>query len=150
MTTKHDALTFLQQHKLAVLSTQSAEGELDGAAIYYVSKDDQTLYFLTHRESRKFKNITANSAAALTIFDEKLQQTIQAKGKVAEVAIGQEHDEALRLLAKLGNKNSVWGPPVSKTQIGEIILCRFAVERMRFSDFKSARLHSGAHFIDIL
>ena len=80
MTTKHDALTFLQQHKLAVLSTQSTEGGLDGAAIYYVGKDNKILYFLTHKESHKFKNIIAHDTAALTIVDEKLATKIPCGG----------------------------------------------------------------------
>lgn len=149
MTTKHEALAFFEQHKLAVLSTVSAQGQPDGAAIYYTVKDDRDVYFLTHKESSKFKNIEANAAASLTVFNEDTQQTIQAQGKITEIGIGQEHDEALRMLAQLENEESVWKPPVSKIQSGEITLCRFTISRMRYSDFRSVKPHSGAHIVDV-
>ena len=54
---KKEALDFLKSHKTAVIATVSSGGEPRAATVYYTVDDDFCLYFMTGRETRKFKNL---------------------------------------------------------------------------------------------
>ena len=55
-----EALKFLREHNVAMISTASETGEPQASVVYYFVDDNLNLYFATGRETRKFKNILAN------------------------------------------------------------------------------------------
>lgn len=142
------ARDFLENHKVAVLSTVSEKGEAWGAAIYYVIdvQDDQfVFYFFTHVDSQKYRNIQQHSQVALTVLDDYQQATVQTSGKISEVPMGDELDAAYRKLTLVHPPGQFsWVPPVSKIHDqGAIILLKFVPKKMQLSYFKPDKPEGG-------
>lgn len=134
------AYKFLTEHRLAVVSTVSAETKPWGTAVYYVVDEKLHFYFLVHTESKKYDNIHLQPTAAITVADDDAQTTVQAVGKVTVVKIGQEHDSVFRMLATIHPPGQYsWVPPVSKLHNGKTALLRLAPESMRLSVFHPKR-----------
>lgn len=72
---------FLKNHNTAVISTVNSKGTPDGATIYYTSKKNFEIYFVTPNNSQKAKNIKFNKEVVLTISDEDQKATMQLRGK---------------------------------------------------------------------
>lgn len=74
-------LRFLQRHKTAVLGTMSPEGTVQGATVSYIWDDEFNFYFITRRDSRKFRNMAANPRVSIVVGTEPSSPgTIQAEG----------------------------------------------------------------------
>ncbi|HSX29265.1 MAG TPA: pyridoxamine 5'-phosphate oxidase family protein [Candidatus Saccharimonadales bacterium] len=149
MDTPHkETYEFLKNHTCGVLSTASKEGKPWGAAIYYAADEQLRIYFLTHKGSRKFENIDEHPQAALTVVDNDAQTTVQAAGTVELVPIGNEHDEAYRMLVQIHPPGEYrWVPPVSKLHDGEIMLCRFTPQHLQLSTFDPDKSKADVHKI---
>jgi uncharacterized protein YhbP (UPF0306 family) len=135
---------FLNGHKLAILSTVGDKSRAWGSAIYYVADETLTFYFLTHADSKKYHNILKHPHVALTVADNDTQTTVQAAGLVERVPIGDEHDLALRKLARIRPSGEFsWAPPVSKLYDGQTILLKVQPNTLQFADFKADSSLSG-------
>jgi len=93
---KEQIVNYLSKRKFLTLATSSKNGEPLTHAIAYVNKDD-TIYFSTGTETRKYKNITENPNVAYSVFDptEYLDEvkSIQMEGKASEVKDEKEKNE---------------------------------------------------------
>lgn len=138
MDTAHKkAFEFLNDHKLATLSTSSEDGTPWGAAIYYVVDEHFNFYFLTHSETKKYFNMQKHHSAAITVVDDYLQTTVQASGQTTAVSLGPEHDHAFRMLALVHPPGQFyWVPPVSKMHNGPSMLLKLTPKFLRLSNFK--------------
>ncbi len=139
MSATHKAtFTFLDEHKLAVLSTASEKGEVWGAAVYYVVDEQLNFYFFTHVKSKKYHNLKQHPQAAVTVADDYKQMTVQASGKVTEVSMDDERDAAYRKLALVHPPGQFsWVPPVSKIHDqGKMVILKLTPVTLQFSEFK--------------
>ncbi len=146
------ALIFLKEHKLGVLSTASDKGEVWGAAIYYVVDEQLNFYFFTHVESKKYRNFKQHPQAAVTVVDDYKQATVQAAGKIAEIPIGDELNEAFRKLVLVHPPGQFsWVPPVSMIHgQGQMTVLKLIPEALQFSEFKPETHQSGEHVTRII
>jgi pyridoxine/pyridoxamine 5'-phosphate oxidase len=81
---------FMKQHKLAVVSTVSADGRPESAVIGIAVSKELEIVFDTVKTSRKYENISQNANLALVIgWDD--ETTIQYEGVATELA-GVEDD----------------------------------------------------------
>lgn len=152
-TTSHQkAQAFLEEHKVAVLSTVSEKGEAWGAAVYYAVDKDLTFYFFTHVGSKKYRNLQAHPQAALTVADDYQQTTVQASGKITELPMGEEMNMAYRLLVQIHPPGQFsWVPPVSKIHDqGSIAVLKFIPDDMQFSQFKPEKIQDGVSITRIV
>src|SRR6266542_4268696 len=142
-----DASTFLNEHKLAVLSTASEKGEVWGAAVYYVVDEKLNFYFFTHVESKKYRNLKEHPQVALTVTDDYAQTTVQASGEVAEVPMGEELNAAYRKLVLVHPPGQFsWVPPVSKLHDqGEMTVLKLTPHMLQFSHFKPETNRPGGY-----
>ncbi len=76
----HYLKQFLNQKKLAVLSTVGTDGKPYAAPIYFVMNDDFTFLFITPEGTQKFKNIEHNPNVVLTVTDESTWETVRIAG----------------------------------------------------------------------
>ena len=131
-----EAYDFLKKHKFAILSTASKDASPWGAAIYYTVDKDLHFYFLTHTASKKYKNIQEHPQAAITVVDDNAQTTVQAAGKIKEVPMGDEQNEAYRMIIEIHPPGEYkWTPPVSKLHNGDTMLLRFTPDHLQLSVF---------------
>ena len=98
---KEQIVNYLSKRKFLTLATSSKNGEPLTHAIAYVNKDD-TIYFSTGSETRKYKNIIDNPNVAYSIYDptEHLDEvkSIQMEGKASEITDEKEISEIHEML----------------------------------------------------
>lgn len=73
--------TFLEENKLAILSTVDQEGRPHAAPIYYVLGENFEVFFITPLETQKNINLDHQNEVVLTITNEKNWQTLQLRGQ---------------------------------------------------------------------
>ena len=99
---------------MGILSTVSAEGRPWGSAIYYVTDEDFTFYFVTREGTFKYHNLDQQSHAALTVADPDTQVTVQAAGIVSKVPVEEYMDVVFHKLDTLiGRRRSRSSKPAT-------------------------------------
>lgn len=79
---REEALKFMQQNKIAVVSTIGENNEPQAATVICLVDDSFNIYFATMTVSRKFKNIEKNGDVGIVIgTDPDLPLCVQAQGK---------------------------------------------------------------------
>lgn len=128
---------FLASHNLATLSSISREGNVHGAAVYYVIDKNDYIYVVTKSQTQKAQNIIAHNQVALTIFDTQTMQTLQLSG-LAHV----EHDPVItedvyrRILHPRLSGKDITTPPILHVPAGEYMVIVIKPSTYNFSDFK--------------
>ncbi|HTM68270.1 MAG TPA: pyridoxamine 5'-phosphate oxidase family protein [Candidatus Binatia bacterium] len=79
------ALGFLRQNTMAAVSTASKDGKPELAFVYFIVDDVFTFFFITRRDSVKFRNIAENPLLAVSVANEDEVRTVQMYGAVEEV-----------------------------------------------------------------
>ena len=101
---KQDALLFLKENTLAVISTVSIENTPESATIYYVVDDNFNFYFMSETNSRKVNNFRANPHVALVIGTENAPVTAQVEGEVKEIDNGEDFMLRYEQLQEISHK----------------------------------------------
>lgn len=120
---------------LGVISTVNDKGNPESASIYYVYDDALNFYFITRKESRKYRNIEKNKNVAFVITIEHPLNTIQLEGKASTVTEAHEESEHFTKLVALAS-NYLAMPPVSQIPAGEIVFMKIATSWVRFGNFE--------------
>lgn len=133
-----DARLFLASHDLGVISTIDQQGNVRGAAIYYMVGTDDQIYFVTKNETHKAQDILVYHQVALTVYDQNTMQTLQLSG-TADI----ERDEKLAnevykrvLHPHLAGKH-VSVPPILHLSAGEYIVICIKPTNYQFHDYKN-------------
>ena len=131
------ARKFLTAHDVAVLSTVSRSGQVQGAAVYYkLGKEDQ-LHVLTKSDSTKAHNMIAHPQVAMTIYDPIQIQTVQLEGRAhieGDLETKRQlFDHFVKPRTYDGEKRM---PPVSKLSAGGYIAFRIEPTKVKYSDYK--------------
>jgi len=90
---KVKVLDYLRHKQLAVIATASIKGEPEAATIGYFIDDNFDFYFITRRQSRKFKNLIENRMAAIVVGTELAPTTVQMQGTAHLLEDGKEELE---------------------------------------------------------
>ncbi len=77
---KQEALKFLKEKVLAVVSTVSPTGKLESATVMYFVDDEFNFYFVTRLNTRKSDNLRTNSNIAVVVGTELAPVTVQIEG----------------------------------------------------------------------
>lgn len=131
-----EAVKFLLQEGIGVLSTSSKTGVVHGAVVYYVLDDQHRMYILTKAETTKARNIIAHPQVALTVFNADNAQTLQMHG-TAKI----ETREAVKqnIFNKIMKPHKYKGgyrlPPVAWLEAGMFVIITVTVESSNFADF---------------
>lgn len=79
--TKEEILDFLNNQRLATVATVKESGLPDAASVYYVVNEDGDLFFLTRKETGKFKNIQQSGEVVVVVTDREKLETVKIQGK---------------------------------------------------------------------
>lgn len=82
--TEQDIWSFLDKHKLAILSTVNESNLPDAAPIYFVMGEKHDFFFITAKETQKYTDMLKQKEVVLTIVNEDTQETVQVRGIVSE------------------------------------------------------------------
>lgn len=129
-------IQFLQTHKGGVISTLSSENLLDSSFVYFVSNPDGEIYFITSKDTQKFKNIKVNNAVSFVATDTESQITIQARGKARSLTDPEEAKRVYDLLTSiLRLKLDNWPPPFAKMENARLVIVKVTFDWIRWGDF---------------
>lgn len=142
---------FLSDHRLATISTASANGQPHGAAIYIWADDELNFYFVTQTNTRKHDFAFVQSQVALTITDAEAQLTLQIEGDTQLVEDIETGKLVARGLADAPARSIPhWPPPVSKMG-NDIAIVRIIPTWMRLADFSKSNVDNpSGYFTQIL
>lgn len=87
---KQEALDFLKQHIIAVVATTDEDHQPNAATVLYHIDDNMNLFFMTRKQTRKYKNIKRNGRIAVVVGTGDGQGTIQAEGEAEVLENGLE------------------------------------------------------------
>ncbi len=98
---KEQIVNYLSKRKFLTLATSSQKGEPITHPIAYVNKED-TVFFSTGKQTRKYKNIQENPNVAYSVYDltEHLDEVIsvQMQGKATPLTDKKDVDEINKML----------------------------------------------------
>jgi uncharacterized pyridoxamine 5'-phosphate oxidase family protein len=142
---RNEALNFLQDNPLGVLSTINGSHFPEMAPIYFFVESDFSCSFLTKTNTRKFRNLSENEKAALLTFSEETLTTVEVQGRLST-----EHDplriaqilEAFAALA-LSRKGAYWVPPVSQIENGAFAVCTLKAEGVLYTSYATELADPG-------
>jgi general stress protein 26 len=129
-------LNFLAENDLAVLSTISRTGVVNGAVVYYTMDSDGFVYILTRSESTKARGVIAHGQVALTVHEPGTLKTAQVQG-MARV----ETDQSIRedIFNKIIKPRPYQGeshmPPVTKLKNGSYMVIKITPTSIRYNDY---------------
>ena len=135
-TLRVEALDFVKKHHEGVLATSNLAGEVFASVVYFVAKDDFSIYFATSHSTNKFKNITLNKKVAFCIGTGPEYKSVQIRG-VAEMIFQDELEEGLSLLEKLYKDHPKDNWPinlVSKLKEGGFVLIKITPHSISYLD----------------
>lgn len=132
------ALKFLAEHTMGVLSTCDINGNVHGAAIYYIAESETSIYFVSKSLTTKVKNIALNRNVALTITYAPLAQTLQITGVAHQETDQNTVDYVFENIVKLRlYGGEMLKPPVTALQdSGDYVVMRITPTEAKFSDYK--------------
>lgn len=129
------ALAFLKGHQAGVLSTVTADGKPHGSAIYYVADDNFNVYFVTLKTSRKFANLQAHPAVALTVGRQDVPETIQIEGVASALQHSEEIGAHAADLMKALTSNSRYYAPITKLDNDATAIIWIQPKSVRWADY---------------
>jgi len=137
-------LHFLSAHKTGVLSTVDPNGSPHASVIYYSIDSFFTIRFQTKRRTQKNINLSNNNHAALVVFDEPSQTTVQITGVASEITDEAKASRVFRttLRASLGTSQSGI-PPLAKLNAGDYVAYELKPQDVRMADY--GRWVHGTH-----
>ncbi len=91
--------SFLKNHNFAILSTVNKDGLPDAAPIYFLSRDNFDIFFVTPSKTQKNTNMDFNNDVVLTITNEATLETVSIRGKAS-----QQEDQLDAVLKGLAEK----------------------------------------------
>ncbi len=129
-------VAFLQSRELGVLSTVDRTGVVAGAAVYYVLASDGCVYLMSRSNTLKLHNAVETHMVALTVYDEKILQTVQLQGH-AEIEIDDKKREMIfeRLMRPRPVEGTVSLPPITKQHSGTPMILRIDPFAAKFTNF---------------
>lgn len=135
---KTDALAFLKRNRTGVIATAGHDNLPHISVIHYICDDKFNIYFLTHKNTRKYKSIIAHPQVAFTVFTEGAPQSIEVEGMAADISdsieAGSKKDELFEVLML----NPVFNPPISKLDTNDTAVVWIKPSWVRWADFAFA------------
>lgn len=130
---------FLSKNETGVLATASIDGTPHVAVVYYFIDGLTNIRFITKRKTRKAEDIKRNNKAALIVYDEVSQTTLQVQGHVVEVTNEREASQAFRNALRASVRtaeNAV--PPISKMYAGDYVAFKLVPDEVKLAVFNRA------------
>ncbi len=130
-----DALAFLKRHRTGVLATAGHDNIPHASVVHYSPDDKFNIYFMTLKNTRKYKSIIAHPQVAFTIFTEDTPQTLQMEGMASDISFSEEAGSKKDELFEVLNKNPLFYPPITKLDIDETAIIWIRPTWIRWADY---------------
>lgn len=116
-TLQQEVREFLKNNNTAVIATVW-NGEPHASTIHFESDEDMNIYFLSHRNTSKYLNISSHQRAAIVIGTGPKHISIQARG-IVDIVVGDAEHEVLEQFKMLKEFNLIENAPTENMAIFE-------------------------------
>jgi general stress protein 26 len=138
----HDAMEYLRQNDLGVLSTVDRTGIVRGAVVNYRVSPDNCLYMLTRSDTAKARGMFAHNQVALTVHESGSLKTLQLEGTIEVVQDPIIKREIFSQLVQPREYNEgTHLPPVTKLEIGSYVVIKITPTFIRLRDYSKKIKH---------
>ena len=117
---KEDILDFIKSQFIMQIATCS-ENKPAVSVMLFAIDDSFNIYFATHRNSYKSKNLLSNPKVGIAIW-EHTKMLIQIDADVEEITNSDDVAKALDMLADQATKSEEFWPPVFRINNGEYVI----------------------------
>lgn len=143
------ALEFLNDQFIAEIATATNDGKPSASVILFVVDDDLNLYFATHRDSFKAKNLLDNARVSYAVWEHGTY-LVQADGEAIPLTETDKHTHILDQLADAATKDKDFWPPIFRISGDDYIIFKVRPTWMRMLDLsRSSVRQEDEPFIDI-
>lgn len=130
---KQKVFSFLKSQKLGVIATASPTGKPEAAVVEYMVDENWNIYFFTHEDTRKIKNLKENNKVAIVVGTTLSLNTLQIDGTAEIIKSGTDHFE--ETLITFGHNETIFNIPLLKFKKLNLILVKIKTISARWLDF---------------
>ena len=135
-TIDQEAIDFVKDNDLGVLSTIDRTGNVHGAFVYYMLDTNGCVYILTKSSTEKGRDIFSHSGVALTIHEPGTSKTAQLQGVAKIETVPAKRDEIFAQMIKPRNFfHGVEMPPVTKIPEGDFLVVKIIPTAVNYHDY---------------
>ena len=148
--TKESAIAFLRKNFIMELATVSGEGQPLCSVLLYAVDDDLNMYFATHDDSQKAKNLMQNPLANFVVWEHD-RVMVQADVVAEVVEDEKKKGDILDRLADAATDSHDFWPPVFRIKGGAYVIFKLTPSWMRVLDLSVKTMRqSDPPFTDII
>lgn len=126
---------FLGNNNVGVLATADSSGKPHAATVYIAFDQHLNLYFVTKKETQKSRNVKMNPRAAIAIYNQASQTTVQAEGNISEITDPAQQERVFNDIWGTAFKISQTGPPTTQINAGGYIVYKLSAPTLRIATF---------------
>lgn len=144
-------LRFLKKENLATIATVNEEKKPDAATIHYIVKDNLDIFFLTKRETGKYKNIQRQNDVVLIVTNAEDLETVKIKGNAYVVTDDPNIiSDIISTLAQAKNFMSDLDKllPIIKRNAGEMTAMKIRPYEIRLSKYNRESLEEELFYFE--
>ena len=130
---KQKIFSFLKTQQLAVVATSSREGIPEGAVVEYFIDENWNIYFFTHDDTKKIKNLKENNKIAVVIGTVLSPNTLQIEGNTEIIKSGTDHFE--EILINFAHNQTLFNTPLLKFGKINLVMVKVKIIKARFLDY---------------
>ncbi|HEU5187039.1 MAG TPA: pyridoxamine 5'-phosphate oxidase family protein [Candidatus Saccharimonadales bacterium] len=142
--------TFLNQNHAGVLATADKTGRPHAATIYITYDQQFNMYFVTKKDTQKNRNVKTNPRAAIAIFDQASQTTVQAEGTISEVTDPDQQEWVFNDIWNIAFRVNRAGPPTTRMNAGGYVVYKLSASALRLAKFNTPLPNEDDHIFEVI
>lgn len=149
--TLHSIIDYIKNNPLCVMSTVTPENKPNAATMYIVSDDNLNVYFMTKRETQKYKNIINNPGVAFTSHNEAGLSTLQIIGDAYPIDPNIDDNKLIyHLFEGVRDKIANYALPISKLGAGDYEIFKVNADHALLTEYKQEDVTEGVSRIEYM
>lgn len=142
---------FARSKRSGVLATTDKDGNPHGTVIYYTIDDDLSILFASKAETQKVKNIEETGRAALVVYDEPTQTTLQVTGTTEIVDAKSVIEKVISNMGSASMESSAENVfPAEKLTAGDYVVIRLKPLVIKLAEYGFSKANDEDLFETIL
>ncbi len=125
---------FVSLHNLATIATISSENDYPYVLpIYFVTDDSFKIYFASHRDGRKLRNIISHPHIGMSITSPDNLKSLQLQGTAT---VAEQSPAIVEKIIEVANEKSEHSmPPIMKIERGAMLVVTFTIHWYRLANY---------------
>jgi len=149
--TIHNLLRFLKKANLGTIATVNGDNKPDAATIRYIVKDNLDIFFLTKKETGKYKNIQRQSEVVLIVTNAEEPETVKVRGNAFPVT--DDPNIISEIVTTLAQSEKFIADldkflPIIKRDAGEIVAMKIRPHEIRMSKYNMESLEEELFYFE--